>query len=199
MQSKYGAADYVFQFITVTAGVLIALMIDGLVDWKSHRDLVAEARSTIRREIAANLKELEGLPKALEVSNAKVDNAVKFADDFMRTGRSDIHSLELGFNLATLNQSGWQTAERTGALGHMDYDEVKRYSEVYELQDLFDTQQRKAVDLIAAPLMTAASDPTERKEDLAVFRKELLLVKANLYVVNELRKPLAEAYTKLLQ
>lgn len=60
---KYTFADYAFQFVTVTAGVLIALLIDGLVDWNHNRELVATARQMIAREVAGNLKELEGLPK----------------------------------------------------------------------------------------------------------------------------------------
>ena len=44
---KYAIVDYVFQFITVTAGVLIALLINGLVEWNHNRELVAEARATI--------------------------------------------------------------------------------------------------------------------------------------------------------
>ena len=46
---KYSFADYAFQLITVTAGVLIALFIDGLADWNNNRQLVAEARATIAR------------------------------------------------------------------------------------------------------------------------------------------------------
>ena len=56
---KYSFADYAFQFITVTAGVLIALFIDGLADWNAKRELVASARATIMRELADNKKDLE--------------------------------------------------------------------------------------------------------------------------------------------
>ena len=33
--------------------------------------------------------------------------------------------------------ASWRTAERTGALGHMDYAEVQKYSKLYDFQDLF--------------------------------------------------------------
>ena len=56
MAPKYSPADYLFQFITVTAGVFIALVIDGLTDWNNNRELVAQARSTIAREIRDNKK-----------------------------------------------------------------------------------------------------------------------------------------------
>ena len=200
MLSKYGAADYVFQFITVTAGVLIALMIDGLVDWKSTRDLVADARAAIRREVADNLKEMEGRPKAIQKANDDIDNAIKFAKDLVATGKTDINELNVRFDLATLNESSWRSAERTGALAHMPYDEVKQYSELYAFQDLFTTQQRQAVDLVTSAIVIAAEDPTKAsKEDLMRFRDQLRSLKATVYVTDQLGTQLVEAYRNFLQ
>ena len=200
MLSKYGAADYVFQLITVTAGVLIALMIDGLVDWKSTRDLVADARAAIRREVADNLKEMEGRPKAIQKANDDIDNALKFAKDLVATGKTDINELNVRFDLATLNESSWRSAERTGALAHMPYDEVKQYSELYAFQDLFTTQQRQAVDLVTSAIVIAAEDPTKAsKEDLMRFRDQLRSLKATVYVTDQLGTQLVEAYRKFLQ
>ena len=52
---KYTSVDYAFQFITITAGVLIALLINGLVEWNDNRELAAQARATSQREIAKRL------------------------------------------------------------------------------------------------------------------------------------------------
>ena len=201
MAAKYSTPDYAFQFITVTAGVLIALMIDGLVDWNNNRHLVAEAHAAIRREIADNLKELEGLPKVVEASNADVENALKFATEMLSSGKTDVHTLNLGFNLATLNQSSWQSAERTGALAHMTYDEVKGYSQLYSFQELFVAQQKKSVDLVTAGIaLTANADPTKAsKEDLARFRQELLSLRATIFLVEQMGAQLTEAYKKALE
>jgi len=196
---KYNVADYAFQFITVTAGVLIALFIDGLSDWNSNRQLVAEAKATIAREVADNLTELSGLSKSVAATNAEIDNAQRLADDLLSKGKTDVHTLSLNFHLATLNSSGWMSADRTGAVGNMPYEEVKKYSELYGLQALFDTQQRKAIDLVAAStaLMVGNVDPTKAgKEDLTRLRQELMLLRANLYVTDQLGQQLLEAYRK---
>jgi len=144
---KYTVADYGFQFITVTAGVLIVLFIDGLVDWNNNRQLVVEAKATIAREVADNLTELSGLSKSLGSANADIDNALHLANDLLSKGKTDVHSVSLNFHLATLNASSWLSADRTGAVAFMSYEEVKKYSELYGLQGLFDAQQRKAIDL----------------------------------------------------
>ena len=201
MAAKYSTPDYAFQFITVTAGVLIALFIDGLVDWKNNRDLVAEAHDAIRREVADNLKELEGLPEVVASANAEIENAMKFATDLVAKGKTDVHSLSLGFNVATLNQSSWQSAERTGALAHMTYEEVKRYSELYAFQEIFATNQRRAIELVSTAIaITAGGDPTQAsKEDLAHFRQQVMLLRANVFLTDQLGKQLVDAYRKFLQ
>src|SRR5881394_3806277 len=43
----------------VTAGILIALSLEGAVEWRHHRALVREARTNIAAEIQDNRKELQ--------------------------------------------------------------------------------------------------------------------------------------------
>lgn len=182
--------------------MLIALLINGLVEWNNNRELVDQARATIRREVEANLEELAGFPDNIKRSTSELENAMRFADDLLNKGKTDIHNLRLNFNLATLNASGWQTAERTGALAHMDYDEVQKYSELYAMQQLFDEQQRKAVDLVAtaSALVASSFDPTTAKTaDLAEFRRRVMLLQANLFVTEQLGQQLTKGYREFLQ
>ena len=196
---KYTFADYGFQFITVTAGVLIALFIDGLVERNHNREIVAAAHAAIGREVADNLKEIEGLPKSIASANGDIDNCLKFANDLLAKGKTDVSSLQLNFNLATLNSSSWLSADRTGALSHMSYDQVKEYAELYKLQELFDTVQRRAVDMVAdsIALVTSGSDPTKAgQQELMKFREQLMRYRARLVVTEDLGETLTKAYRK---
>lgn len=178
------------------------MLINGLVEWNNNRELVEQARATIRREVEANLKELEGLPQTVKRSAAELETAMRFANDLLVSGKTDINTLGLNFNLATLNSSGWQTAERTGALAHMDYDEVERYSELYSMQQLFDEQQRKAIDLVAtsSSLLASNFDPTTAKTtDLSEFRQRVMLLQSNLSVTEQLGAQLVKGYQEFLQ
>src|SRR5262245_548545 len=87
---KYVFADYVFQLVTTTAGVLIALLVNGLVDWSGDRALVREARSTIAREIAVNKRELQGMVEQIDDRAKDLTNALNLAEDLMATGQSTI-------------------------------------------------------------------------------------------------------------
>jgi hypothetical protein len=199
---KYTLVDYAFQFITITAGVLIALLINGLVEWDRNRDLVAQARVMIAREVADNLKELEGLPEAIRKSNADIENGLNLARDLLATGKSAINSVNLGFSLPTLSSTSWRTAQQTGAIAHMEYDEAQKYSGLYYRQAMFDVQQTKAIDLVASAsmLMAGTFDPTTADpQDIRRFREQLMLLQANLLVTRQLGEQLLEAYQEFSQ
>ena len=47
------------------------------------------------------------------------------------------------FNLTGLEETAWRTAQATGALAWMPYDEAERFSSVYKAQSGFESQQEK--------------------------------------------------------
>lgn len=199
---KYALVDYVFQFITITAGVLIALLINGLVEWNADRELVANARATIAREVGENLKELEGLSENAKRSTAEIDVVLQLVADLEATGKSGIHDLGLSLHLATLNDSGWRSAQQTGALSHMDYGEVQRYSGLYSLQELFTTEQRKAVDFVAVSSLLIAQSVEAAKpdpQDVRQLKGQMVLLRANLLVTEQTGAQLVKAYRKFLE
>jgi hypothetical protein len=202
MTSKYSAADYTFQFITVTAGVLIALLINGLVEWNDDRELVAEARATIAREIADNKKDLEATLSSFPRDREALDNALDFARDMMTAGKTTITSIELHYNMADLADTGWRTAERTGALGHMDYAAVQKLSKLYDFQDPFVQQQRAMLAqlALASSLLQGDFNPDKPNvKDLEIFRARIMELGAALKLQEDFAKRLAENYAEALK
>ena len=202
MASKYSAADYTFQFVTVTAGVLIALMIDGLVDWKSNRDLVAEARATITRELADNKKDLELTLSSFPRDREESLNALKFVDDLLHAKKTSRTSLNLHYNMADLSTASWRTAERTGALAHMDYAEVQKFSKVYDVQDVFLQQQRMIFNQLAtaSALFGGDFDPDQPNvKDLELFRERVMALQGAAMIQEDLGKHLVELYAEALK
>ena len=200
--SKYTFVDYLFQFITITAGVLIALLINGLVEWNHNRVLVAEARATIAREIASNKKDLEATLTGVDGDVKKIDSALKFANEMLTKKSTSVNELNFHINLADLSASGWRTAERTAALSHMDYDEVQRLSLLYDLQDLIGEQQRALLGQLseASSILSSDFDPDKpNTRDLEIFRERLMRLRAALVIHKDLATRLAEHYAKALQ
>lgn len=202
MTHKYSASDYVFQFITIMAGVLIAMLANGMVERSKDRQLVAQARAMLQREITDNQKDLaaalSGYPRDLQ----SLDQALQFAGDILAAGKTDVTSLQLHFDMADIFDTSWRTAERTGALGHMDYAEVQRYSKLYDFQEFFVQQQRQAVSQlsIASSLLGPDFDPDKPdRAELELFRERTKALRSALVLQEQFGKRLAEYYAEALK
>jgi hypothetical protein len=193
--------EFLLQLITITVGVLIALSLEGLLEWNHYRIQVRDARETISREIADNKKELDGELASLGERKKNVETALRLADELLNTMKSDVRQINLGFSFAELSAASWQSAERTGALGHMDYAEVQRYSKVYGRQDLYDDHQRRIVDELAgATAILGNADPyLAAPKDLEAFRQHLLALRADLVIEEQLGRGLADVYRTALE
>jgi hypothetical protein len=144
----------------VTIGILIALSLEGAVEWRHHRALVREARANIADEIRDNRKDLlavrakmDGMLKKLADATTTVDalsehwNAGTAAALFSTPGPGYIL---YNYDLVTPNTASYSTAATTGALSYMDYAEVKRYAHLYNLQELLVRQQTQSADAAQA-------------------------------------------------
>jgi hypothetical protein len=191
---------FFIELLIVTSGVLIALSVDSLREWNQYRMLVREARATIAREIAENKKEVDISLSEVEARKANIRNALTLANDLLATKKSDIQEFRLGFSLAEVSAAGWQSAERTGALGHMDYSEVQKYSRLYSFQELYVAQQREAVRRMSAAIaLLSDTNPHEAlPDDLRAFREHLLVLGGELEVERQLAARLSELYATAL-
>lgn len=199
---KYTLVDYLFQFITITAGVLIALLINGLVEWNDNRELVQQARATIALELTANKKDLDETLVGMAEDVRRFDAALRFANDILSRKKVATTELKLNLNLADLSSTGWRTAERTGALSHMPYDEVQKYSKLYDLQDLFVEQQRATFSEFATAMATLTADFNPDSADLReveTFRERILVVRSAWTLQEQVGGVLAQTYAEALQ
>jgi hypothetical protein len=199
--SRHTLGEYVFQLITITAGVLIALAIDGLVEWKHNRDLVREATATITREITDNRAALERHLSEADARENETDNTLQLVKELLDTKASDIKQLGLSFHLSTLSSAAWQSAERTGAVAHMEYADVQKYAKLYNVQGLYEGEQRRVMAQVVSALSSLSADMDPHKAppaDLERFRQQLLGVRAALLVDRQLGDSLLRAYKETL-
>ena len=198
---KYDLGDYLFQFIVITAGVLIALLLNGLVQWNDDRALVVQARETIAQEIAQNKDDMNKTLAGIAEDMRRLDNALKFATDMLTAKKTSITELMLHLNFADVSSAGWRTAERTGALSHMPYAEVQRYSLLYDLQDLYTEQQRAMLLQLAeaSAILSADFNPDNpNTKDLEAFRDRVMRLRSTLVIHEQMAKRLAERYAEAL-
>lgn len=196
--------DFGVQLVTITAGILIALSLEGVRESIHDRALVREARENIHLEIADNQREVENEIKAIPARSKKIDTALQFANEMLKTRRSDIHQVELQVDFPDLSAASWQTAERTGALAHMDYREVQKYATLYTFQEFLIQQQRRALEAMTATIgiMTASEDSDLSKASAAEierFRDRVVTVRSILFVEGQLARAATARYKKALE
>ena len=198
---KYTFVDYLFQFVTITAGVLIALLINGLVQWNDNRSLVAQARETIAQEIAQNKNDMDKTLPGISDDMRRFENAIKFANDMLTARKTSVTELKLHLNFADVSSAGWRTAERTGALSHMPYADVQRYSLLYDLQDLYTEQQRVMLVQLAeaSAFLSGDFDPDNpNPRDLEMFRERVTRLRSMLNIHQQMATRLNERYAEAL-
>lgn len=137
--------DFLIHLLTVTIGILIALSLDGLLEWHHHRALVEEARANLLSEIRENHDRLSKGLQAAPDAEHRLRDTISAIDQYRKTHKEP-NSLEWSFGIFPLSATAWTTAASTGAITYMDYSEVKRYTQIYFVQDQFLSLQQSSLE-----------------------------------------------------
>ncbi|HEX5071240.1 MAG TPA: hypothetical protein VFV78_13575 [Vicinamibacterales bacterium] len=193
------ARDILTELLIVTLGVLIALSVDSFRQLREHRSLVEEARRNIAQEIRDNTGRLDRLLGEIDKRQAQVDQVVAFADDLLAKRPIEGHTIELGYTVEEISDAAWQSAGHTGAFGFMEYEEVQRFSRLYDLQALLSNYQRRSVDQVAEALSMLQSDPDKTPaRDVQTFRDRVLSIRGSLVVIDQVGHGLKARYGEVL-
>jgi hypothetical protein len=192
---------FLLQLLPVTAGILIALLVVGAVDLARSRALVGAAREAIALEIAENARALENRATSFAVMQDELANVSALVDDILNRGRSDIDSYSYTLDLPRLTRASWDSADRTGALAHMDYAEVRRYAELYARQQLVEDAQRGFLARLPAfgviRQAMESGDPEGYAQDLQARRAEIAGFREALVLYIDLADQLAMHYQEI--
>jgi hypothetical protein len=128
----------------VTAGLFIALMLNGVVEWAHHKQLVHDARRNMQHEIGQNRQIIRNDLVELKATLARVESNIAVLHMMLRN--PSLHgtlSTEIVYN--GLDDAAWQTTRNTDALSYMPFDEAQRYSDLY---GTIDYVNGRALDLV---------------------------------------------------
>jgi hypothetical protein len=185
----------------ITAGVLIALALEGLVTWVDHRMLVREAVANLTAELQTNQKELSGLFPALQ----KEQQQLEHLDDVLgivSAGKPlQNESISLESHGAELKNAAVTTGQITGAFGYMEYSEVRRYADVYDLQAQFLRLQEREGQHFSDVLAFARRVPTvdhPNAETVERWRAVIDVAVAGVVAREQLARQLQRRYEEIL-
>jgi hypothetical protein len=130
-------SDFLIHLFTITVGLLIAVEIESCVEWRHHVHLAAEARVELRAEIEHNLSDLKQAQPGLKAWQAQIDAdlaAIQRIQEHPNDPAAQHANLKVSASGMSLRDTAWKTAQATGALAFMPYEEAERYSSVYQAQ-----------------------------------------------------------------
>jgi hypothetical protein len=193
----------VAQLLVTTVGLLIALSLDGIVEWQHHRELVRDAETSLYGEIAANAQAMGKLLTDLQKNQDALKHDVAVLKILIATKKlPDDTKMDIAYGIRMFNNVSWKTAQSTGALSYMPYDQAKEYAGIYALQDLLtQSEQQAARDAIIslAPFLNDQkndADPTPEQAD--TIKQKIEVLQGQLLLVASLMQGLDSEYKTFL-
>jgi len=187
----------------ITAGILIALSLEGLVQWKHHRELAREARANIMSELRENQSELAKEIQQLEKIDQQGQALVALVHQLQSNRKAPIHEASFSFSVAQLHSTSWNSAITTGAVSFMSYAEVKRYTEVYDLQRAFDDLQQRAfagsLDVQGLFTLLGRRPETLTAAELSDAERRIGIAIAEVRAMRAIAEPLSQRYQEVLK
>jgi len=197
--------DFLVHLFTITIGLLIALALEAGAESLHHRQLVAEARENLRREIAANHK-IYG-DNVSEIKGAR-DLLARDIDQLrdLRAGRApqqlDLH-WKFGWN--GYSNAAWNTARDSGAVSYMQLDTIEGYSGLYMQQAYVNDAGLSILldETKAGAALRIARDRKDPKEFEPIDIQSMLTasaeIDARLETLQSLMKSLDDDYVEALK
>ncbi len=201
----HGVRDFFLHLFTITIGLLIALSLEGLVEWQHHRHLVHEAEASLHAEIAANAKDMQASIDDLHKREQVLKDDVVVLKYIVKNHKApEKGTLDITFRIRGFQDVSWKTAQSTGALAYMPYDRAQQYADIYATQqELQAAQQLAARDAIIAlgPFLNSAdvkgtADPTEG--ETSATREKIEILQGQLLLIDSLMQALNTSYQKFL-
>ena len=199
----HGWRDFFIHLATITIGLLIALGLEGCVEWMHHRHLVHEAQTALRNEISGNEGRMSDVLASVQKQEEELKHDVIVLKQRIAHPKDNDHqSMSIDIRIVGFDDVSWKTAQNIGALTYMPYARVEEYAAIYDLQEELDTVQKQAARDAALSIgRFMNADSTEPAARIAEDQQEIRriqVVQGQLYFYESLIKGLDGYYKKFL-
>jgi hypothetical protein len=202
-ESMHGWRDFFLHLTTITVGLLIALSLEGIVEWQHHRHLVHDAEASLHAEIKGNAQNIDGVLADLHKRQDALKHDVSVLNYIAANGKyPEDKDMAIDFQIVAFDSVAWRTAQSTGALSYMPYDLAQDYSSIYMQQDLLSSaEQQAARDSVVAigPFINEPnnSPPPSREEAQSIIAK-IEVLQGQLMLVDSFMQGLSGGYKQYL-
>jgi len=202
-ESPHGWRDFLLHLFTITIGLLIALSLEGLVEWQHHRHLAHDAEASLHAETKSNAQGIGDVLADLHKKQEDLKRDVKTLKVVIATKKLPKNgSLEINFRIVSFDDVSWKTAQTTDALAYMPYDLAKTYASIYATQDDLTVAEKQAARdavLSLGPFINdEKGDPDPTPEQAAAIIEKIEVFQGQLLLVDSLMKGLDGEYKQFL-
>lgn len=197
-ERMHGFRDFALHLFTITVGLLIALSLEGCMEWHNHRTLVHEAEAGLRVEIDKNSGNLVSLRKEIEEQQKQLDDDLTALSQMQAHPDAPHGKLGVAFRWGMFDDVAWKTALSTGAFTYMSYQDASTYSTIYAMQsELFNAEKDVTDEVLrTAAFPSTTSDswrPTPAQADdlrthIGLLRMRLMLLTSYLDELDSIYK-----------
>ena len=204
-QSPHGWRDFLLHIFTITIGLFIALSLEGIVEWQNHRHLAHEAERSLHAEVASNASGIDGVLNDLHQKQATLKNTVAILNTIIATKKLPPNhpQMSIDFRIVTFDSVSWKTAQASGALSYMPYDDSQLYASIYSQQELVTQSQQQAARDTVMAIAPFMDDPDEKDappspQEATDVKQKVEILQAQYIIVESMMQALAAEYKKFL-
>ena len=199
----HSVRDFIVHLLMISVGVLIALGAEGIVEAIHHHHVVEQARSNLVAEMRSNHETLDdNLPK-LKKNEQLLSQTIEDLQKLKADRKFKTRDINMNLNFFILSDSSWRTAQATGALALMNYQQAEDWAGYYDVQTLLNrtlfSLEDTWLDMTAAfnPLGTDPAKMDDRQIDEIQHRIQTSL--GRLIAVENIGHSLNDLYVKKLK
>ncbi len=134
--------------LPVVLGVLLALLINNLNEFLKEKQKIREIRALIAAEISGNYNACKAFVQEQETRNSFFDAYQDSLDLYSLRGYCFMQLPYRGQKVLSLNQTAWETAQYSGILSSIDFDELQGLAGIYHRQQfLLDIQTQVVLEV----------------------------------------------------
>ncbi len=138
--------DFLLQIFTVTCGIVIALGLEGLLNWDSDRALARVTRADFRAEISANLANLTRLRPGDEDNFKWMLAVIAYGEARLKHQQAKQPAFLTERSFTALPKAAWDTALATQAIHRLRFDEARALAAAYSGQAALNDLESHAED-----------------------------------------------------
>lgn len=145
----HGTGEFFLHLFTITIGLLIAVGIEGAVTRYEHHKLAAEARETMTEEIRHNAANVKDALREIDDQRKRMNHNVEQVEAIQLDPKSpvaDNAKIDVGYGSTSFEHTAWRTAQATGALSYMPYDQAQKFSSIYAAVDTFEKAEELSTE-----------------------------------------------------